>query len=133
MNTTANSVSANGIVSNYISVLKNYANFSGRARRSEYWQFVLANFVVSFVVAFVVGLISPTVASFLSMVYTLATLVPTIALCIRRVHDVDKSGWFALIPIYNFILAITEGTQGANQYGPDPKAVASANTVESVA
>ena len=132
MNTTVNSVSANGIVSNYISVLKSYANFSGRARRSEYWHFMLANFVVSFAVGFVVGLISPTVASFLSMVYTLATLVPAIALCIRRMHDVDKSGWFALIPIYNFILAITEGTQGANQYGLDPKAVASAKTVESV-
>lgn len=122
MNTTTNSISATGIVGNYLSVLKNFSNFKGRARRSEYWYFVLAHFMVAFTIGFLGGLLSPTVASLLSTIYTLATLIPLVALCIRRVHDVDKSGWFALVPIYNFILAITEGTYGPNQYGPDPKA-----------
>jgi uncharacterized membrane protein YhaH (DUF805 family) len=58
----------------------------------------------------------------LANVYSLALLVPSIAVGVRRMHDVGKSGWFILIPIYNLILACTEGTQGENEYGADPKA-----------
>ena len=54
-------------------------------------------------------------------IYQLAILIPSIAVGVRRMHDVNKSGWFLLIPIYNFILAITDGTKGNNTYGPDPK------------
>lgn len=57
----------------------------------------------------------------ISTVYSLAVLVPSIAVAVRRMHDVNKSGWFILIPIYNLILAVTEGDKGSNQYGPDPK------------
>jgi len=57
----------------------------------------------------------------LSNIYTFAVLIPSIAVIVRRMHDVDKSGWFILIPIYNFILAVTEGTKGSNHYGNDPK------------
>jgi len=52
----------------------------------------------------------------------LATLLPGIGVAIRRMHDVGKSGWFMLIPIYNLILAFTEGDKGPNEYGEDPKA-----------
>lgn len=102
----------------YFKVLQNYATFSGRARRKEYWMFVLFNIIVSFVFGFVCGLIGiPELAN----LYTLAVLLPSIAVGVRRMHDVGKSGWFLLIPIYNFILAVTEGEKGENQYGADPK------------
>lgn len=133
MNTLTNSTPAPGLVSNYLHVLKSYANFKGRARRSEYWYFVLINTLVSTALSFVDGLLMPTGSGFLSLAYTLAVLVPSIAVCIRRMHDVGKSGWFALIPIYNFILAITEGTKGANEHGSDPKAESVARTAQPVA
>jgi len=101
-------------------VFENYANFEGRARRKEYWMFFLANFIVSFALGFVLGLISPTLG-LAANVYSLAVLVPSIAVAIRRMHDVGKSGWYILIPIYNLILACTEGDKGPNEYGPDPK------------
>jgi uncharacterized membrane protein YhaH (DUF805 family) len=57
----------------------------------------------------------------LDLIYTLAVIVPIFAVSVRRMHDVSKSGWFCLIPIYNLILCFTAGTEGTNQYGPDPK------------
>ncbi|MDQ5928331.1 MAG: hypothetical protein QG594_105 [Bacteroidota bacterium] len=101
-------------------VFENYANFDGRARRSEYWYFALLNMIISIVLAFVLGFISPTLGLAANL-YSLAVLIPSIAVAIRRMHDVGKSGWYILIPIYNLILACTEGEKGANQYGPDPK------------
>ena len=104
----------------FLDVVKNkYAEFNGRARRKEYWMFTL------FYLIFYYGLIALTlVADFLSifaLIFSLALLIPSIAVGIRRMHDVDKSGWFLLIPIYNLVLACTEGTKGPNQYGADPK------------
>lgn len=108
----------------YLKVLQNYANFNGRARRSEYWYFFLFNAIFSFAFGFVCGLMQvPQFAS----VYTLALLVPSIAVAVRRMHDVGKSGWFILIPIYNLVLAVTEGTKGPNEYGPDPKEISGEN------
>ena len=106
-------------------VLENYANFEGRARRSEYWWFVLINMIISFVIGFVFGLLagvleSPAIAM-VGNIYSLAVLVPSLAVGVRRIHDVGKSGWFILIPIYNLILFFTEGDKGPNEYGPDPK------------
>jgi len=102
----------------YLLVLQKYATFSGRARRSEYWYFILFNTIISFGFGFVCGLIQ---IPQLSYIYTLAVIIPSIAVGVRRMHDVGKSGWFLLIPIYNFILAISEGEKGENQYGQDPK------------
>ena len=101
-------------------VFQNYANFEGRARRSEYWYFALLNAIISVLLTNVLGLISPSLA-YVGTAYSLAVLVPSIAVGIRRMHDVGKSGWFILIPIYNIILACTEGEQGPNEYGADPK------------
>lgn len=98
---------------NYFKGWKNYANFNGRARRAEYWGFWLGNGLA----IFLLGLISEN----LSDIYALASFVPLISCGVRRMHDVGKSGWFILIPIYNFILAVTEGEKGSNQYGDDPK------------
>ena len=102
----------------YLKVLQNYATFSGRARRSEYWYFFLINVIISFILGFVGGVMG---TSILSNIYVLAVLIPGIAVGVRRMHDVDKSGWFLLITIYNLILACTEGTKGENEYGADPK------------
>lgn len=104
----------------YFKVLHNYATFSGRARRSEYWYFFLFNVIIAFVLGFIGGLIDMT---FLGNIYSLAVLIPGIAVGVRRMHDVGKSGWFLLIPIYNLILAFTEGEKGSNQYGADPKEI----------
>ncbi len=105
----------------YFKVLQNYATFGGRARRSEYWYFVLFNVIVSFILAFVDVAMG---SSILSNIYTVAVIIPSIAVGVRRMHDVGKSGWFLLIPIYNFILACTNGVAGDNEYGPDPKIIA---------
>lgn len=102
----------------YLKVLQNYANFNGRARRKEYWMFVLFNFIASFILGFIGGLLE---FPLLGNLYSLAVLLPSIAVAVRRMHDVGKSGWYILIPIYNFILCVTEGDNGENEYGPDPK------------
>ena len=102
----------------YTKVLKDYVKFDGRARRAEYWYFVLFNIIISLVIGFVGGLIN---MGWLENIYTLAILLPAIGVSIRRMHDINKSGWYILIPIYNIVLAATEGDKGANQYGPDPK------------
>jgi len=112
----------------YIKVLQNYVNFEGRARRSEYWYFFLFNILASMVLGAVdgaLGFITPGAMNtgILGGIYSLAVLLPSIAVGVRRMHDVGKSGWFLLIPIYNLVLACTAGDQGANEYGTDPKGV----------
>lgn len=115
------------------SVFSNYANFSGRARRSEYWYFTLLNILVA-------GLGSGlTVAtdgklSFVSAIWSLAVLIPGLAVTVRRLHDVGKSGWYmfmALIPLVGgIILLVAEATDsqpGYNQYGPNPKGIGNNN------
>lgn len=102
----------------YLEVLKKYAVFNGRARRSEYWYFFLFNVIISIVLN-VVG--AGLNLFFLGTLYSLIVLIPSIAVAVRRMHDVNKSGWYLLIPIYSLILACTEGTAGPNDYGDDPK------------
>jgi uncharacterized membrane protein YhaH (DUF805 family) len=102
----------------YLAVLQNYANFNGRARRSEYWFFALFNMIFS-IALMVLGI---TIRfPLLSTIYSFAVLIPSIGVAVRRMHDVGKSGWYLLIPIYNLILACTEGDKGDNEYGADPK------------
>jgi len=109
----------------YLIVLKKYAVFSGRARRKEYWMFVLFNTLIAFILGVIEGITginSGSDDSILAGIYQLAVFIPTIAVGVRRMHDVGKNGWFLLIPIYNLILAIGEGNKGDNKYGADPKA-----------
>lgn len=110
----------------YISVLtKNYANFNGRARRLEYWMFVLFNIIVGVILAV---LAAATNLVILPGIYSLAIMLPTVALSVRRLHDISKSGAWLLIlfiplvgGIWFLILTCTEGTAGANEYGEHPK------------
>ncbi len=102
----------------YLKVLQNYVNFNGRARRAEYWYFVLTNLIISIGLSFA-ELYFET--EFLGNLYSLAVLLPSLAVGVRRMHDTGRSGWYIIIPIYNLILAATEGDHGENEYGPDPK------------
>ena len=103
------------------SVLTKYADFNGRARRSEYWWFFLFNFILNVITGFIDESITPGGIGMVGLFVSLGLLVPALAVAVRRMHDVGKSGWFILIPIYNLILACTDGDAGSNQYGPDPK------------
>jgi uncharacterized membrane protein YhaH (DUF805 family) len=103
----------------YLMVLKNYAGFKGRARRKEFWMFNLISLIISYSLIALV-FVDPSL-SFVNIIYSLAVLVPSLAVAARRMHDVGKSGWFYLIPFYNLYLLCINGEVGENKYGPDPK------------
>ena len=94
--------------------LSKYATFTGRASRSEYWFFVLFTFIVGLVAGFISGIVGSDVIGYAIQI---AFWIPGLAVSIRRMHDVDKSGWFILVPIYSFILSVTAGTVGSNRFG----------------
>jgi uncharacterized membrane protein YhaH (DUF805 family) len=114
----------------YLNALKfKYADFDGRARRSEYWYYVLCNYIVIFLLAMIASAMSGY-GFILVGIYLLAIIVPSIAMVVRRLHDVGKSGAFyfiALIPIIGgiwlFVLLVTDSDYGPNQYGPNPKGI----------
>ena len=116
----------------YLKVVRdNYANFNGRASRQEYWMFNLFNFIFTIVVGFIDGFLS---LGFLSLLYVLAILIPGLAVLVRRLHDVNKSGWWFFIifipiigAIWMLILLCTDGNPGENSYGPSPKAAPVSN------
>ena len=111
----------------YVEVLKKYAIFRGRARRKEYWMFIL------FFYAFwgVLVLIEPTET--LSSLYLLAGIVPGFAVAVRRLHDTNRSGWWMLLgplPLISLVLLVflvQDSQEGENQYGPNPKMAASSD------
>jgi uncharacterized membrane protein YhaH (DUF805 family) len=108
----------------YLDVLKKYAVFEGRARRKEYWMFLLFNFLVAFALGVFEGMRGNSPAaggSMLVTIYQLAILIPAIAVGVRRMHDTDHSGWWILFPFVNLVLAVREGQQGDNRFGSDPK------------
>jgi len=112
----------------YLEVLKKYTLFTGRARRSEYWYFVLVNLVIALVLGMVDGVLRRMVGMGpLGMLYGLAVLVPSIAVAIRRLHDTDRSGWWVLlglVPIVGLVLIwfLAQDTMAStNRYGQNPK------------
>lgn len=119
----------------YLKVLKQYADFSGRARRKEYWMFVLFNMCFTFLAMIldnVLGIAIDTVGyGPFYMLYFLAVTIPSVAVGVRRLHDIGKSGWMfliVLIPIVGFIWLIAlmtfDSKQGANKWGDNPKEIA---------
>tara|TARA_Y100001935_G_C16968350_1_gene342860 strand:- start:44 stop:445 length:402 start_codon:yes stop_codon:yes gene_type:complete len=130
----------------YLKVMRdNYANFSGRARRKEYWMFTLFFFLITVVIYFLFALLAffmagdlinlmdnewvPVVLGFSIIIYFLIHLIPSIAVTVRRLHDTGKSGWLYLLTfipyigsLIIFIFTVIEGNKGDNKYGPDPKA-----------
>ncbi|HEY0964435.1 MAG TPA: DUF805 domain-containing protein [Candidatus Paceibacterota bacterium] len=120
------------IIENYKHVvLNNYTTFDGRARRREFWLFILASFIISIVLGMLDSALSPMLGldpdfveesgGVLSGIYSILVLIPSIAVGIRRMHDINKSGWWMLIPLYNIYLWAQPGTEGANRFGADPK------------
>lgn len=113
----------------YFTVLRKYAVFAGRARPKEYWMFVLISAVVVLVLGIVNGLMGADVPA-LPLYYTLAVVLPGLAVTVRRLHDTDRSGWWLLILLVPIVGAIvflvfmaTPGGEMANRFGASPKAV----------
>lgn len=120
-------------------VFENYVNFSGRARRSEYWYFVLMSILISIGIGIIEGFLGlnsyesndfgfQVQGGILSNIYMLAVFLPGLGVTVRRLQDTNKSGWLvllALIPLVGAIILIVflamEGDNGKNEYGPDPK------------
>jgi uncharacterized membrane protein YhaH (DUF805 family) len=124
------------------SVYSKYVTFSGRAARSEYWWYFLFSFIVSIVIMFIEsalgmgqGVMSSGDGGFsasynggvLSIIWSLANILPSLAVGVRRLHDTDRSGWWlliALIPLIGFIVILVffclRGTAGPNRFGGDP-------------
>lgn len=115
----------------YLAALKKYAVFSGRARRMEYWMFFLFNIIISIVLGVVDTVADTTVdpgIGIIGAVYSLAVLIPGIAVSVRRLHDTDRGGlWLlvAFIPCVGVFILLyfmaQAGKPGSNQYGPNPK------------
>ena len=120
----------------YLKVLNQYFDFNSRARRKEYWMFALVNFIISMLIIRVdnalgfsfnyTGNISGT--GVFNLLYNLLILIPSLAVTVRRLHDVGKSGWILLIglipivgAIWLLILLLRDSEAGENKYGPDPK------------
>jgi len=116
----------------YYVVLKNYAVFSGRATRGEFWYFTLLNMIFTILL----GILDVVTGSyltgsgiwFLSGGYALALFLPSIAVSIRRLHDTDRSGWWVgilMVPVIGiivfYIFMVQNSKPGENRYGPNPK------------
>jgi len=116
----------------YFEVLKKYAVFSGRARRKEYWFFALFNLLITIALAFAdtaLGTVNPQYGiGMIGAVYSLAVLIPSIAVTVRRLHDTDRSGWWLLLilvpligPIVLLVFMVLDSKEGDNRFGSNPK------------
>ncbi|HET6527165.1 MAG TPA: DUF805 domain-containing protein [Balneolaceae bacterium] len=119
----------------YIKVLKNYVEFSGRARRKEYWMFTLINLLIA--IAFgVITVMSANegeqaainIVIIIYLIYSLAVMIPSIAVTVRRLHDTGRSGWWWFInlvpligPVILLVFLVTDSENGENEYGAYPK------------
>jgi uncharacterized membrane protein YhaH (DUF805 family) len=115
----------------YLQALKKYAVFSGRARRKEYWFFVLWYLIITILLGILDGMLGLRIgqAGVLQTLYALAVLIPSLAVTVRRLHDTGRTGWWlliVLIPFIGFIVLLVfmclEGEPGENKYGASPKA-----------
>ncbi|MBY0012501.1 DUF805 domain-containing protein [Paenibacillus typhae] len=109
----------------YLNPLKNYFNFSGRARRTEFWMFALVNTLIGFLLAFAEAILEIT--PLFSTIYYWFIFIPSWAVLVRRLHDSGRTGWWVLIAfipylgyLILFIFACLD-SEGDNQYGPSPK------------
>ena len=122
-------------MNSYLNVWKNFAQFSGRSRRREYWMFTLINFLIAWTLsftAFYLGTVDQPNTFFLALyvIYTIAQIIPGLAVSVRRLHDTNHSGWaflINLIPLIGVIICLVwlarDSDPGKNFYGPNPKRV----------
>lgn len=112
----------------YIEVMRKYAVFQGRARRKEYWMFFLFNLLIAFGLGFATGFLGAVLGlgqslnNATSTLYSLAVLIPGLAVGVRRMHDIGRSGWWILFPFVNLVFLCLNSQNGDNEYGPNPKA-----------
>lgn len=119
----------------YLKVFKQYTDFSGRARRTEYWMFVLFHvlaIIATMVIDTLLGLtmMSDSYYGLLYLIYVIISFVPALAVSVRRLHDIGKSGWYYLInfipligPLWFLVYACTDGEAKTNKWGPNPKGI----------
>jgi uncharacterized membrane protein YhaH (DUF805 family) len=112
----------------YLEVLKNYAVFTGRSRRREFWYFTLFNSMAA-IVLMIIDITAGTHYAFLG-IYCLAVLLPGLGVSIRRLHDTNRSGWWVLVNLYPavgqffyFLFMVAESDVGENRYGQNPKVI----------
>lgn len=110
----------------YLKVVKNYVGFQGRARRKEYWMFALFSAIISIILSILQSIVH--LGHVLTWLYSLAVLLPSLGVSIRRLHDTGRSGWWLLIGLIPFVGAIIllvfnclDSQDGENQYGSNPK------------
>ena len=119
----------------YLAVLKNYAGFNGRAHRTEYWMFVLFNSLIAMATILLDNILDLRINGLpygpIYILYILAVFVPSLAVAVRRLHDIGRSGWFLLIGLIPIIgglwllwLACKDSQPGNNLYGVNPKEIA---------
>ena len=113
----------------YLEALQKYVEFSGRARRTEFWTFVLVNFCISIILSFLDATVGMGFG-FIGTLFSLAILLPSIAVAVRRLHDIGKEGWWiliGLIPLIGWIILIyfyvQDSEAGPNAYGANPKGI----------
>ena len=114
----------------FISILKNhYCDFKGRARRKEFWMFTLWCFLIALATAIIDIILGFQGGGPFTLLFALALILPSLGLTVRRLHDINYSGWWyfiSFIPLIGGLIllffTIKEGDKGPNQYGPDPKA-----------
>ena len=103
--------------------MNKYVTIDGRANRTEYWVFYLFNSVILLLLEFIadiLGTMTSTDQRILVIIYQLFILIPSITVGIRRMHDIDRSGWWLLFPVVNFFFLIAKGTDEENRFGPSP-------------
>lgn len=115
-----------------MALAQNYCNFNGRSSRSEYWWFTLFMAMINFGLGFILGIFGAGQSgiNFITGIVGLAFLLPSIGLCVRRLHDTGHSGWWillAVVPLANILLIVwfcQDSYHGMNQYGPEPNLTA---------
>jgi uncharacterized membrane protein YhaH (DUF805 family) len=117
----------NQYFAHYLAAFKPYANFEGRTTRPQYWYFVLFNIIISLVLWLIDGAVFGQWQSVLGGIYGLVTIIPSLAIAARRLHDIGKSGWWQLIGIipvigwiWIIVLLATDTVAGKNQYDTEP-------------
>ncbi|MEZ6137194.1 MAG: DUF805 domain-containing protein [Pirellulaceae bacterium] len=115
-------------MNDYINAIRKYATFSGRARRREYWMFTLVNIVFAVLTFGIdIALLATVGIGGLNLLYSVALLLPAVAVSVRRLHDTGRSGWWILIafvPVAGIVLLVflcQDSQAGSNHYGPNPK------------
>jgi uncharacterized membrane protein YhaH (DUF805 family) len=102
-------------------VTSDFANFSGRGRRLEFWGFIIFHIFIITIISLLISETGEVLLILLNGSYLLLTFIPTMSAMIRRIHDTGNSGLLILIPVYGFVLLMAKGIDGTNRYGLDPR------------